>query len=583
MKNFYLARTTSRFKLSLLTLAGVTSLFFSVSSSAVVSSNTGPDRFTGTYINEVVNADTFYNQGYTGSRTVVLSVDAGHIWNQHETLDKVTTFLDARSIYNNNGLSFGELGDLDAHASSVAHMLAGNGQYNVQKGIAYGAELWSGAIATEYITNTNSFFISQNYAFSAPYEQALITGVNGRTADVVNGSYGFFGNANQVYARALDGMLVASRATSVVSAGNDGSLDEAVTHSPSGYNSIVVGALGSDQTGYNTISGFSSNGPQDYVSPTGTIIQDVRARVDIVAPGQNLTLATYGGTTGLNKDGTDTTGGSTSYYSSNYAGTSYASPTVAGAATLLNDVAYDQFANNANARDGQVIKAVLLNSANKLAGWDNGQQMSNNIITTTQALDYAMGAGALDLNSAFEQFTTGTTDVNGFGGGAIESVGWDYGIIFENSFVDYSFTNSLAAGETFTATLNWFVGRGYQAGGANGQFQTSDNYFTDLGLELYLLENGGSTLVAQSNAEYINTEHFSFMLQATGDYFLRVNWEGELYDFQNNQTQSYGLAWSAVSSVAAVPEPSTWMMLLAGCLFVLRKRQSVQTTKLQSI
>lgn len=55
------------------------------------------------------------------------------------------------------------------------------------------------------------------------------------------------------------------------------------------------------------------------------------------------------------------------------------------------------------------------------------------------------------------------------------------------------------------------------------------------------------------------------MLPDTGLYQLRVNWMGERYDLTGNNSQTYGLAWS---SVTAVPEPGTLVMLLAGVAVV---------------
>ncbi len=162
--------------------------------------------------------------------------------------------------------------------------------------------------------------------------------------------------------------------------------------------------------------------------------------------------------------------------------------------------------------------------------------------------------------------------MSGLGGGAIESTGWDYGQVSEDSFIDYFFQDQLAGGGEFKATLNWFVGRTYARVPNSTNFIAGDDYFTDLALELHLMDNGSSILVAQSDAKYLNTEHLSFNLLSSGSYFLRVNWVGELYDFQGNSEQNYGIAWNAVS---AVPEPSTWMMLAVG-LVVLSRRKTTQ-------
>ncbi|GAB5406874.1 MAG: hypothetical protein Aurels2KO_51050 [Aureliella sp.] len=340
-----------------------------------------------------------------------------------------------------------------------------------------------------------------------------------------------------------------------------------------GYNGITVGALGNDLDNppYSKIASFSSRGPQDYNGPDG-FFSKVRAVVDIVAPGSNLSLAFYGGTTGGNRGGTDPSAGAVDRYSGNMQGTSFASPIVAGGASLLVDVAYDRFAVNIdNARDGQVIKAVLLNSAAKPAGWNNGQSAVNGTVTTSQALDYSFGAGMMDLDAAFDQFTAGTTDVAGLEGGSIQQVGWDYGVVSEGLSNDYLFADSLLAGTEFTATLTWFVGREWEDTGLGGGITSTDDYFTDLSLQLWSLEAGSlDSLIAISDAAFINTEHFSFLLPETDEYLLRVGWEGERYDFSGNSSQTYGLAWSAT----AVPEPSVCSVWVACALCLLRRRRA---------
>ncbi len=57
--------------------------------------------------------------------------------------------------------------------------------------------------------------------------------------------------------------------------------------------------------------------------------------VDLVAPGMNITSALYGGVSGGNIQGSDTTAGATNQYSFNIEGTSFASPLVAGGLALM--------------------------------------------------------------------------------------------------------------------------------------------------------------------------------------------------------------------------------------------------------
>jgi Subtilase family len=536
----------------------------STSAGAIVNSS------TGTSIGDLIGANTFYNLGYTGSRAVAINVEGGYGWSGHETLTHVSQFFDARPAYIAGGFAgdIQALGSFDYHATWMAQALGGRGAAASQRGIAYGATLWEGAIASSFVGGTTNWNWNRSVGFSYPYSESMITGRAGRTADVVNSSWGYAdGTGSDIFTTALDGITRASARTTVFSAGNNGANASLFWGSPGGYNGIIVGALGASGNNYDTVASFSSRGPAPYTDPSGAFVANARARVDIVAPGQNITLARYGGATGGNTGGTDSTGGATNLYQGGVFGTSEASAIVAGGATLLNDVAYDRYAGNVRARDGEVIKAVLLNSARKIGGWANGQATGGDgVLRTTQALDYLSGAGALDLNAAFSQFTAGTNDLSGNTGGSISLVGWDYGVVSQGGSNNYSFTQALRSGAKLTATLNWFVGRTWVGVTAGGNIDQRDDFFTNLALQVWQLDApGGAKLVAESDTAYLNTEHLSFTLANDGLYQLRVKWTGERYDFVNNNSQSFGLAWLA----AEVPEASTWLLLLAGLGVVL--------------
>lgn len=542
---------------------------------AVVSSNSGSTRTNGYSINEFVGADRFYQAGYTGTRSVVASIEGGHIWNYADALTHVQTFLDARAVYSGFGFDYESLAEYDRHATWVGAAIAGRGGQEYQKGVAYGAQLWSGSIATKWVgvTQPNSINWSTGHAFTEPYAQALLWGVNGRRADVVNSSWGggtADASGSNVFSLSMDAIALVSKRTVVFSAMNNGPAGNTIGFPQSGYNTISVGALGDDLAGYQHIAPFSSRSPSDYRGPDGAV-PVVRARVDIVAPGQNLTVgAYYGGVSGGNQGGSDITGGGTNWYSWNLEGTSFSAPIVASGAALLNDVAYDRFASNEYAHDGQVIKAVLLNSASKVEGWDNGQAVDGaGVVRTTQALDFTYGAGAMDLRRAFDQFTAGTTDLpDGLSEMAVAQVGWDHGIIEEGQDLDYTFSDVLGMGHQVTATLNWFVGRSWQGNETGGAILATDDYFTNLSLQLLWLDSpAGESLVAESDAAYINTEHFSISIAQSGRYKLRVHWVGERYDLIGNEQQTFGLAWMATAT--PVPEPSVVWLICAGLVVLV--------------
>jgi len=573
----HLASRRTHFRVSI----GALALGFACLSSAqvgggvgdFVSSNSGPDPFSGININTRVGANTFYGAGYNGTRATIANIEAGLPWNGHETLAHQTTRFFAP------GFGGTQLGQTDRHATWVGAVLGGRltgggGEY--QRGIAYGANLWAGAVATSWVGSpfTLSFSWSNNNAFLFPYKTAMVDGIGGQTADVINSSWGYSDPAgNSIFTRSIDGLIWQSHKVMTASAGNSGPGSNTIGGMASGYNVISVGATGTDTSSpsYNAVSNFSSRSPSSYSGPDGTA-SNARARIDIVAPGENFTLAYYGGATGGNQGGV--ADGGPNFYSANLAGTSFAAPTVAGSAGLIVDAGKALFGGG-NSIDARVVKSVLQTSADKLAGWNNGQTVQGDgSILTTQALDFAQGAGQLNLSSAFNVYTTGTTDVAGLGGGSIKKTGWDFGKVTASAPNDYFFTDALLGGSTFTATLNWFVHREFTSINADGTMVAPDLKFSNLDLELYTITGGiFSTLVAKSDAAFINTEHFSILLPGTGMYGLRVNYLGARYDLSNDgASETYGLSWAGTA--APVPEPASMLALGAGLALAFRRRKA---------
>ena len=225
-------------------------------------------------------------------------------------------------------------------------------------------------------------------------------------------------------------------------------------------------------------------------------------------------------------------GGPDFYSRGGLGGTSFAAPTVAGGAALLYDAAYSVFAGNDDARDARVMKAVLMNSADKTVGWNNGQVShpnGNGGVLTTQGLDNRVGTGRMNLAAAYDQFLTGTTDIAGTSSGnlgLVDDIGWDFGQVVSGTTNDYFFDSPLTGGSTFTATLTWFRDRRINA--SNTVF---DDSYDDLNLELWSVVDGTpASLISESSSLYNESEHFSFALPVTGDYALRVRWFNEVFD-----------------------------------------------------
>jgi len=533
-----------------------------------------------TLVNTAVGANIFYNTGLYGAQTVIGNVEAGYVWGGHDVFNRTGSGIGpavARQI-----AAPGNTGQLDFHATMVGHVLAGTGYVpatgtssalllNHAIGMAPAAAIWSGAIATAY-SSTDIGAFSTVPASTVPVYQTMFQGISGTRADVVNSSFGYpDAAALEPESLAIDALARENpTVTFVASAGNNGT---APVFAPGDvYNGITVGSVGG--TGFLTPSGFSSRGPVDFYNPqtSGTLV-GVRAAVDIAAPGEQQLLAAYLGPTGGLAPLTDVTQdpSPTNSYWVNQDGTSFSSPVVAGGVALMKDAAKWSLMPE-TALDSRVVKAVLMATAKETVGWNNGQAMVDGVVRTTQALDYATGAGAVDMTVAGLTYVDAATrDVSGTGGGTIAGSGWDFGAVPVGGATDYAFGTSLTGTTQLQVSLAWFTGGVFDAAGYTGT-RTS---FANLDLQVWSLTSGSfATLVAESASLYNNAEMLRVTLPA-GDYGLRVALPAMIYDIGTTPVtaESYGLSWTTV----AVPEPSAAALAAAAAILggaIVRRRRT---------
>lgn len=529
------------------------------------------------FLNDVLGWRTFFDAGFLGQSTIVANVEAGHVWGGHEVfLRPEGSGVGLTTVVNGTGVA----GEVDFHATMVGHILAGTGyraatdDYTyVGLGMAPLAELWSGAVATSFSSTQAGSFSTTTQSVVSVYQE-FFNGVGGRKPDVINSSWGGVDPAAVAeQSVALDGLAARNSTVAfVVSAGNSGAA--AVGSPGSGFNNLTIGSLGGSS--YLEPSGFSSRGAVDFYNPeSDTTLVGVRAGVDLAAPGELLFLAAYLGPSGGlaaagNPNVTDPS--PSDLYFVNSDGTSFAAPIVAGGIALLKDAANRdslfQLTGIPDAQDTRVIKSVLMAGARATVGWDNGLEVGpDGVVRTTQALDYATGAGAMDLDQSVEVYLlAGTRDVAGSGGGLVDATGWDFGSVHPGASNDYVFLGEFTEEIRLSVALNWFVGREYD----DENNLAADLSFSDLNLQVWQVLDGVFTaMVAESVSLYNNTEFLRVDLPA-GHYGLRVTFHGLIYDLTEGvSSESYGVAWRA----QAVPEPGTAGLVLVSVGFLFWRRR----------
>ena len=545
----------------------------------------------GTFdLNALLGADRYYDYAtsITGQNTISTNLEAGFFWNGHETLQHVATNTTnfVADVASWGGASIAA--KYDRHATWAAMLIGGRttvgGDPVLEQGIAPGTDLRSAAIASQWLSPAYALsFNLTTDSFLTPYE--LTFGV----ADVVNSSYGFTDPSG------TNGLTVIMDAycfqnpftTYVVSAGNSGPGSDTVGSPGAGYNTITVGAL-TNANAYDAVASFSSRAPQDFGYITnggGTVtVPGVRAAVDISAPGASLVSAFYGGQNGGNNaalTGSTDQGSDPTAYSSGINGTSFAAPIVAGGASLVASAAktLPALSSNPAASQSVVVKALLLNGADKTIGWDNGQQTvtvgSDTFIQTTQSLDYAAGTGRMNLDTTFDLQVNGQTDVPGTATGDLGDVmrtGWDYGIATIGTDNDYVISDWLTGGTTLTTTLAWLRNRSFDY--ATTTYE--DVAQADLDLSVWALDasRNFATLIASSDSHYNIVEHLAFTLPSSGYYGLRIGYPLNVFDNTTGDVwgnpanpQAYAVSWQAV------PEPSTLALALAAAGLALAARR----------
>ena len=218
--------------------------------------------------------------------------------------------------------------------------------------------------------------------------------------------------------------------------------------------------------------------------------------------------------------------------------TSWTTPMVSGAAALLYQKLFSDYAPSASDRP-RVIKALLLASATKntVPDWGN---------SSSSPLDDVYGAGELNIHHAYHALIAGKATA---GSTRYGIRGWASDSVSSSSSKTYYFRIASGAPSTpFSAALTWHrvVTENLLFGWGN-----LSSSLANLRLKLYQTDGTNlTTLLATSDSSVDNVELIHQPSLVPGDYALRV-------ESSSSSSTAYALAWHSLPAVTIATTVST--------------------------
>lgn len=271
-----------------------------------------------------------------------------------------------------------------------------------------------------------------------------------------------------------------------------------------------------------------------------------RRAVSLLAPGNKISLYDLKGTV------------------NEVSGTSFAAPHITASVALLQEYGDRQLKEaragwTLDSRRHEVMKAVLLNSADKLQDKGDGRLLGMTRTTLSKTnrnwlesdayknpkipMDIEMGTGQIEAFRAYEQFSAGQFSPET----PVPSIGWDYGKVAAKADRDYVLEQPLQENSFVSITLTWDRWVDLNDANKNQQYDIGET-FRDRGLnnlDVYLMpvdETNTPKSTCSSISDVDSAEHIFCPVPKSGQYKIRVSYRQQV----NQNVQPYALAWWTV-------------------------------------